>query len=294
MRADGNVYGIEFVLQLSHSLGVDLRFEANFNTTHGKNGVDVLIEALARQAIRRNAVTQHAAEVLAGFENHHVVAHKRKEICAGQTAWTAANYRNAAVGLGRAFRNGSLVGRAGIDREFLDAANIDGSVEQAAAATALARMLAHECARGGQRVVFAHHVHGAGVIARRDKRNIGRHVHVRGAQRLARNLLLGAFGACMVFDMARVFVGMGFEACQELGRGFVANGAVGGIANHFRQNAGAVEIGGRRLAVENAAHQRGKLGQAIAARHALAARLSRAGLEHGKLCRNGTSPRRRG
>ena len=135
-----------------------------------------------------------------------------------------------------------------------------GGIEQPAATTALARVLAHERARGGQRVVFAHHVHGAGVIARRDKRNIGRHVHVRGAQRLARNLLLGAFGACMVFDMARIFVGMGFKAHQELGRGFVANGAVGGIADHFRQNAGAVEIGGRRIAVENIAHQRAQAG----------------------------------
>ena len=117
---------------------------------------------------------------------------------------------------------------------------------------------------------------------------------MRGAQRLARNLLLGAFGACTVFDMARIFVGVGFKARQELGRGFIANGAVGGIANHFSQNAGAIEVGGRRLAVENAAHQRGKLGQAIAARHALAARLSRTGLEHGKLRRNGASPRRRG
>ena len=218
--------------------------------------------------------------MLAGFENHPVGAHQRKEICAGQTAWAAATYRNAAIGLGRALGHGGLVCRAGIDREFLDAANVDGSVEQAAATTALARVLAHERARGGQRVVFAHHVHGAGVIARRDKRNIGRHVHMRGAQRLARNLLLGAFGACMVFDMARVFIGMGFKACQELGRGFVANGAVGGIADHFRQNASAVEVGSRRLAVENAAHQRGKLRQAITARHALAARLSGTGLEH--------------
>ena len=84
----------------------------------------------------------------------------------------------------------------------------------------------------------------------------------------------------MVFDMARVFVGMGFETRQELGRGFVANGAVGSIADHFCQNAGATEVGGRRLAVENAAHQRGKLRQAIAARHALAACLNSTGLEH--------------
>ena len=167
-------------------------------------------------------------------------------------------------------------------------------IEQATATTALARVLAHKRACGGQRVVFAHHVHGAGVIARRYKRDIGRHVYMRWAQRLARNLLLGAFGACTVFDVARIFIAMGFKTRQELSRGFIANSTVGGIANHFRQNAGAVEIGGRRLAVENAAHQRGKLGKAIAARHALAARLSRAGLEHGKLRRNGASPRRRG
>ena len=294
LRADGNIHGIEFVLQLSHGLGVDLRFEANFDTAHGENGVDVFIQTLARQAIRGDAVTQHAAEVLASLEDHYIVAHERKKISAGQTAGAAANHRNATVGLGRPRRHGGLVGRTGIDREFLNAANVDRSVEQATATTALARVLAHKRACGGQRVVFAHHVHGAGVIARRYKRDIGRHVHMRGAQRLARNLLLGAFGACTVFDVARVFIGMGFKTRQELGRGFIANSTVGGIANHFRQNTGAIEVGGRRLAVENAAHQRGKLGQAIAARHALAARLSRAGLEHGKLCRNGTSPRRRG
>ena len=280
MSADGNIHGIEFVLQLSHGLGADLRFEANFDSAHGENGVDVFIQTLTRQAIRGNAVTQHAAEVLASLEDHYIVAHERKKISAGQTTGAAANHRNATVGLGRPRRHGSLIGRAGIDREFLDAANIDGGVEQATATTALARMLAHKRACGGQRVVFAHHVHGASVITRRNKRDIGRHVHMRGAQRLARNLLLGAFGACTVFDVARIFIGMGLETRQELGRGFIANGAVGGIANHFRQNAGAIEVGGRRLAVENAAHQRGKLGQAIAARHALAARLSRAGLEH--------------
>lgn len=65
LRADGNIHGIKFVLQLSHGLGADLRFEADLDATHSENGADVFIQTLARQAIRGNAVTQHAAEVLA-------------------------------------------------------------------------------------------------------------------------------------------------------------------------------------------------------------------------------------
>ena len=129
MRADGNIHGIEFVLQFGHGLGVDLRFEANFDSAHGENGVDVFIQTLTRQAIRGNAVTQHATEVLASLEDHYIVAHERKKISAGQTTGTAANHRNATVGLGRPLRHGSLVGRTGIDREFLEAAKVDGGVE---------------------------------------------------------------------------------------------------------------------------------------------------------------------
>ena len=94
-------------------------------------------------------------------------------------------------------------------------------------------MLAHERASAVGTVVLAHHVHRAGVVARRRERDVGGHVHMRGAHRLARNRLADARLAGTVAQVAGILVGERLEALQHEAGGLVADGAIRRVADHL-------------------------------------------------------------
>ena len=222
------------------------------------------------------------------------MAHEGGEVRAGQTGRAAAHDRHAAAGCGQALRHGHLVGARVLAGELLDAADVERRVDERAAAALLAGMLAHQAARGGERVVLADHLHGAGVIALRHQRDIGGHVHMRRAERLARHRLAHATLALMLAHVAFNLGGEGVQAFQQGVRRLVADGAIRRVAHHLGQRAHALDLGGVGLAIHQMTQHARQLRQAIAARHAFAARLQRALLEQRQLLRQRAHARRHG
>ena len=294
MRADGHVHGVVIRGKLRHALGVHGAFGMHGDAAHGQDAANVLVQALAREAVRGDAVTDHAAQLLAPLEHVHVMAHQGGEVRAGQTGRAAAHDRHAAAGCGQTLRHGHLVGARVLAGELLDAADVERRVDERAAATLLAGMLAHQAARGGERVVLADHLHGAGVIALRHQRDVGGHVHMRRAERLARHRLAHATLALMLAHVAFNLGGEGVQAFQQGVRRLVADGAIRRVAHHLGQRAHALDLGGVGLAIHQMTQHARQLRQAIAARHAFAARLQRALLEQRQLLRQRAHARRHG
>ena len=294
MRADGHVHGVVIRGKLRHARGVHGAFGMRGDTAHGQDAANILVQALARETVRGDAVADHAAQLLAPLEHVHVVAHQGGEVRAGQTGRAAANDRHAAAGCGQTLRHGHLVGARVLAGELLDAADVERRVDERAAAALLAGMLAHQAARGGERIVLADHLHGAGVIPLRHQRDVGGHVHMRRAERLARHRLAHAALAFMLAHVAFNLGGEGIQAFQQGVRRLVADGAIRCVAHHLGQRAHALDLGRVGLAIHQMAQHACQLGQAVTARHAFAARLQRALLEQRQLLRQRAHARRHG
>ena len=219
--------------------------------------------------------------------------HKGEEVRAGEPAGPAADDGDGARGVHAARRGRHLVGWHLVDRELLDPADVDGRIDERAAAPRLARMLAHERASRGKRVILAHHVDGTGVVARRRERDVGGHVHVRGTQRLAGNRLADAGLANADVHVAGILVGERIETLQHAAGGLVADGAIRRVADHLGQRAQALQYALVGVAVHHAFEHRRQLRDAVATRNALSAGLCAACLQHGQLHGQRAHARRR-
>ena len=204
------------------------------------------------------------------------MSHKGAEVCAGQ-ARGAATHDGDLLARGRGGgRCWHLICGELVDRELLDAANVDRSIDERAAAALLARMLAHERARRGERVVLANHADRPGVIARARKRDVGRHVHVRRAQRFARHRLRDAFATFSLLDVAFELFFERIEARKEHFGRMPADSTVGSVAHDRGLSADLFEHIGLGVERENLFEQCLDVDYALAARHTLAARLASA------------------
>ena len=96
LRADSHVHGVVIRGKLRHALGVHGAFGMHGDTAHGQDAANILVQALAREAVRGDAVADHAAQLLAPLEHVHVVAHQGGEVRAGQTGRAAAHDRHRA------------------------------------------------------------------------------------------------------------------------------------------------------------------------------------------------------
>ena len=220
--------------------------------------------------------------------------HEREEIRAGEPARAASHHGDVPRGVHAVRRGCHLVGGSLVHGEPLDAADVHRRVDEGAAAPGLAGVLAHERAGRGERVVLAHQVHGTGVVAGRHEADVAGHVHVRRAERLAGHRLAHARGAGARAHVARVLVGELLQALEQGVRRLVADGAVRRVAHHLGQRAGLGEHPRVRLAVRHAPDERGQPRQAVAARHALSARLRRSRLQKRPLHHDRAGARRRG
>ena len=86
MGADGDIDAVILMLELfkpdvlaNGHAGVDLN-------AGGEDGLDLLVKELSREAVARDAVAEHAAELLALFVDGHGVAHQSQIVRAAQAA----------------------------------------------------------------------------------------------------------------------------------------------------------------------------------------------------------------
>lgn len=71
---DGNVYAVILAADLIEGdLPADVHIELDLNAG-GEDGVDIAVQIVVRQAVARDAVTQHAAESLVLFKHRDVIA----------------------------------------------------------------------------------------------------------------------------------------------------------------------------------------------------------------------------
>ena len=268
MGADREVGRVELVAQrreVAHG-----RLEAHVDAAV-QDPLDLGVEALARQAVARDAVAQHAAEVLARLEDRDLVAHDREVVGAREAGRTAAHDGDALAG--RLGHVRAVVALHVVDREALEAADVHGVVHHAAAAVHLAGVLAHVAADERQRVVLADEAHGLGELAGLDQRDVAGDVDACRAARHARHelALLEAAGAG-----PHVVLEVVAKAQHGLERhlaGLVADGAVAREVDGTRGLLDQVDRGLGGRAVEHALHQVLQHVEPHAARRALAAAL---------------------
>ena len=240
---------------------------------------DLVLQALAREPVRRDAVAQHAAKVVALLQDRDVVPHEREVVGAAQAGRAAAHDGDPLSGGLR--HAGGVVPLHVLARVALDGADVHRVVHHAAAAVHLARVLAHEAADQGQRVVLPDEPHGVGVPAGAHERDVARDVDAGRASGHARHELGLRKPARALRDVVNEVVVEAADGLQRHRARLVADGAVGGQVDAPREPLDVVQRLHGGLAGEHVRQHVPKHPQAHAARRALSAALRRAHVDEG-------------
>ena len=161
--ADGQIHRVVLLLNVGHGYVLPDGHAGAHLHPGGENEVDVPIQHVLGQAIVRNAVPKHTAQLGQFVVYGDRVSHQGKVIGRGQAAGAAADDGDLlAGGLGPL---GRLHGGRVIHRIPLQAADVHGVVHHAAAAVVLTGVLAHIGAGEGEGVVLADEAHGVIVAA---------------------------------------------------------------------------------------------------------------------------------
>lgn len=250
--ADADVDGVVVALEvLDRDVGADGDAELDVDAERGDER-DLGVEQILGQAVVRDAVAEHAAELGALLVDGDRMSHARQEVGCGKAAGATADDGHALAG--------GLVDRAGalrllmVARVALEAADVDSGVDEAATAGVLARMLAHVGAGRRERVVLADQVDGVVIATGLHERDVTGDVDVCGAALDAGHGVLGGHQAA-AFLVQLVILVEGAHAGERHFCGLRADGAVSGDPHVFRQMLDRVQrlVGCR--AVEHAVEQ---------------------------------------
>ena len=290
LRADGNVYAVILAADLIEGdLPADVHIELDLNAG-GEDGVDIAVQIVVRQAVARDAVTQHAAEPLVLFKHRDVIALELEIVRRRKARRSAADDGDRFAVERRARRRGDDA-RA-LDRVALQPADVDGIVHDLTAAVLFARMLADETADTGERVVLADEPHGVGIALLADESDVARHVHIRRAAGHARHGVERR-GADPVFDVGHIIVPEGLQPVEHEARGLKPDGAVGAVVNGGGAAAHGAEIVRRSAAIEDLLQKRVQPVQPHAAGNAFSAALRKTQLHERGSQIDRTAPERR-
>ena len=289
MGADGDIDAVILMLELfkpdvlaNGHAGVDLN-------AGGEDGLDLLVKELSREAVARDAVAEHAAELLALFVDGHGVAHQSQIVRAAQAARAAADDGDL---LARRRSAGRIrhIARM-VDGIALQPADVDGVIHHTAAAARLARMLTDIGAGRGERIVLADQADGVGAAPGADKRHIAGDIHACGTEVHARDGDLQPGETPVVTDVLDIVVAEALQPVDDEPRGIAPDGAVGCIDNGARR----LFDDGERLhgggAVHNLLDQQRELPQTDAAGDTFTAGLCVAQLQKGQRHIHGTQAR---
>jgi hypothetical protein len=168
---------------------------------------------------------------------------------------------------------GTVVRLHVVDGKALEAADVHGVVDHAAAAVHLAGVLADVAAHQRQRVVLADEAHGVGVAAGLHQADVSRDVHARRAARDARHELALREAARVLLDVVLEVVAKAADGRERHVTGLVANGAVGRKVDRSGRALDEVERVLVRVVLQDVVEKVSECAQANAARRALAATL---------------------
>ena len=199
------------------------------------------------------------------------MAHQPQVVGRREAAGAAAHDGHALAGVRRAGRVGHKAGV--VDGELLEAADVDGVVDHAAAAAGLAGMLADVGAGRGEGVVLADELDRVGVPPLGDQGHVAGDVHAGGTQRHAGHRVFQAAQAAALGDVGDVVIPEAPEPQQHLLGRVHADGAVGGVVDDPGRGLDGVDGLQCAGSIQHLAQQRAELAQAHPAGDALAAGL---------------------
>ena len=210
MRADGDIQAVIVFMELLEGNVLSDRHAGMYLDAGGQNGLDLRIQLFPREAVGRNAITEHAAKLLLFFKNRYAVTHQAQIIRAGKAARTAADDRHTLAGrcLAGRIRNIARV----VDRVALEPADVDGGVYHVAAAARLAGMLANICAGRRHGIVLADQAHRVCIPPFAHQSDIARNIDARRTQRHARHGILKRGKASVMLYMVHIVVAEALKA----------------------------------------------------------------------------------
>ena len=274
MGADGDVQAVIFLLQV---LDPDVLAHGDAGMhldAQRQDGLDLRIQQMPGETVVGDAVAEHTAQLLGLLIHGDLVAHKGQVVGAAEAAGAAAHNGDLLAGGRGALRLGHLP--CVVYGVALEAPDVDGVVDHVPAAPSLAGMLTDVGAGGGEGVVLADQPHRVGAVALAHQGHVAGNVHSCRAQSHAGHRVFQPCQAPMVQDVLLVVVPEALQAVHHQPGSVPSDGAVGGVYDGARRlfngNQGAHGGGaGKHLLQEQ-----GKLAQANAAGHALAAALGMA------------------
>ncbi len=202
VRADRGEDCVESALLALGDQVLDL-VAAGHAYAHGRDPLELTREHVAGQPVGRDPVPHHAARLLAGVPDLHLVAEPGEMVGGREPAWAGADHEHplAAAGRGRVELPSPLERQ--VAQEPLDRMDRDRRVEVGAVADALARVVADSPVDRGKRVVCNELTPGLLVATRLGVREPGLDVLARRAARVARRQQVDVDGSALA-DRARV------------------------------------------------------------------------------------------
>ena len=279
MGADGDVETVVIALQLVEG-NVFTHGDAGVCLdTGGEDGCDLRVQLLPGEAIGGNAVAQHAAQLVALFEDGDLVAHQCQIIRAAQTAGAAADDSHLLAGGCGALRLGNIAGV--VHGVALQIADIDGVIDHAAAAAGLTGMLANISAGHRHGIVLADQAHGVGAAAFAHQCHVAGDIHTGGAQGHTGHRHLQTGQTPVVADVLLIIIPESLQTVDHQTGGVATDSAVGGIDDGTGRLFDDVQGGHRGAAVQHLLDELAQLSQTDTAGDAFAAALGVAHLQKG-------------
>ena len=271
MGPDGDVHRVKAVLNGFHGKVPADGDPRPHRDAGGQDVGNVPVQDVLGQAIVGDAVAEHAAQLGALLIDGDLVAHERQVVGRRQAARPAADDGHCLARVLRPLRGGH-VGHV-VHGVPLQAADVHRVVHHPPAALALAGVLAHIGAGGGEGVVLSDEAHRVLIPPQPDEGDVPGDVHMgRAGGDTGHRVAQAADAPAVEHVLLVVLPEAPHPPEHHVGR-LIADGTVGGVGDHL---GGALdEVDGLHGggAVQHLLDEHRQLAQANPAGHALAAGL---------------------
>ena len=213
MGADGDIHGIVLLLQILDENVLSDGGIADGLEARLLEALNLVIQDLSRKTVGRDAVAQHAAQLLTLLIDRHIVAHDAEIVGRTEAGGTAADHGDPFAGGLHACRCRHLA--LMLHGKALESPDVHGIVHHGSAAAHLAGMLADETADCRQGIVLPDELHRILVSALMHQGNVARNVHVgRTLEHTGHGLVL-LRPAAAVLNMLHIIVPEALHALQH-------------------------------------------------------------------------------
>ena len=279
MGADGDIHGVILLLQILNENVLSDGGIADGLEARLLEALNLVIQYLSRQTVGRDAVAQHAAQLLTLLIHRHIVAHDTEIVGRTEAGGTAADHGDLLAGGLHACRRRHLA--LMLHGKALQTPDIHGIVHHGSAAAHLTGMLADETADRRQGIILPDELHRIMISALMHQGNVARNVHVGRTLEHTGHRLVLLRPAAAVLNVLHIIVPEALHALQHHPGCLRADGTVCGIINAGRRLLDGLQCAHVRTAVHHPLNEPLQLGQTHPAGHTFAAGLGMAEMQKG-------------